>query len=492
MAVLLSPHDIAPAVASRQVRDGRLRRVARGVVTDDLDRDLVDVVAGHLYELVARLVPGAVVTDRSAIVGGPVDTGELRILHVSHPARRRDLHLPGHVVAVRSGPGPVEGDQPFHHDGLFLGSQARVLVDNARLSRATDDAPARTLARAELEEHLDRLASRYSSDRFERLRAEVEQVGDALGEPGLAAEVSELMGAAQGTRRDVRITTPALLARRAGAPVDRRRVELFDVLADALDRRAPEPRNTTDHGAGRRRVLPFYEAYFSNFIEGTEFDIDEAAAIVYHGHVPDARPEDAHDVLGTYRIVADDTVMSDPPATPEQLLATLRDHHAIIMARRPGKNPGVLKTVTNRFGSTTFVQPTEVIGTLQVGWQRVRDLDDPFARAVLAMFVIAEVHPFDDGNGRVARIIMNTELVAAGQARIVIPTVFRNNYLAALRGMTANAKPDALIATLSFAQRWTSQVDWSSIDAARADLARTNALLDPTEADREGVRLQLP
>jgi hypothetical protein len=492
MAVLLTPDDLAPAVASRRVRDGRLRRIGRGVVTDDLDRDLGDVVADHLYELVARLIPGAVVTDRSALVGGPLAAGGTRVLYVAHPERRRDLRLPRHVVSVRPGPGPVEDDQPFHQDGLYLASQARALIDNARLSRTTRNGLARTLSAEELEAHIDRLAATYGPERFARLRRDVERVGVALGEDGLARHVSALMGAAQGTREDVLLRTPALLARREGVPVDRDRIALFNRLFETLRDRAPEPRNTTDQGASRRAVLPFFEAYFSNFIEGTEFEIAEAAAIVYDGQMPDARPEDAHDVLGTYRIVSDDHLMASPPRDGDHLLATLRDHHATIMQQRPDKNPGAFKRQVNRVGLNVFVRPAEVVGTLRAGWKQVRALDDPFARAVLAMFVVSEVHPFDDGNGRVARIMMNTELVAAAQARIVIPTVFRNNYLSALRALTTNARPDALVATLAFAQRWTSLIDWSSLESARADLERTNALLDPAEAEQEGLRLVLP
>ena len=36
-------------------------------------------------------------------------------------------------------------------------------------------------------------------------------------------------------------------------------------------------------------------------------------------------------------------------------------------------------------------------------------LDDPIARAIYMMFLVSEVHPFDDGNGRMARIMMNAE-----------------------------------------------------------------------------------
>jgi len=41
------------------------------------------------------------------------------------------------------------------------------------------------------------------------------------------------------------------------------------------------------------------------------------------------------------------------------------------------------------------------------------------------MFMISEVHPFNDGNGRIACVMMNAELVRADQSHIIIPTVFR-------------------------------------------------------------------
>lgn len=494
MAVFLTPDDMASATASRKVRDGRLRRVARGIVTDELDGSLEQVVARHLYELVGRLLPGAVITDRSAREGGqPVEAADgTRILYVAHPERRRDLKLPGHLVSVRPGSGPVEGDAAYMHNGVSVASTARALVDNARESHARAGRPARTLSRDELEHWIETLASRFTSERLARLRSQVEQGAEQLGQPDGGELISELLGAAQGTRPDVPVSFPALLARRDGVLVDTRRLELFDQLVATLRDRAPDPMPTSQAGASRRVVLPFFEAYFSNFIEGTEFGISEAAEIVFDGRIPQARPDDALDVLGTYRLVSDPVEMGTVPADGEQLLRLLRSRHATIMGARLDKHPGEFKTTANRVGSRLFVAPEEVVGTLQAGWERVLALDDPFARAVAAMFVVSEVHPFDDGNGRVARVMMNAELVAASQIRIVIPTVFRNNYLAGLRGMSVNGRAEGMVATLAFAQRWTSQVDWSTVETAMGSLAATHALLDPTGADAEGIRLRLP
>lgn len=377
------------------------------------------------------------------------------------------------------------------YDGVFIASRARALVDNARESHPRGRRPGRTLSREELERWIDALASRSTDERFARLRAEVEQVAEELDEPELGALVSELQGAAQGTRQNAKLSSSARRARRDGSPVDVRRLELFDRLIEALRDRAPSPMPTSPLGEGRRVTLPFFEAYFSNFIEGTEFEVSEAAEIVFEGRVPEARPEDAHDILGTYRLVSDEAEIATVPSDPDHLLRLLRYRHATIMQARSEKRPGQFKTVTNRVGQRVFVSPREVVGTLQAGWERLRALDDPFARAVAAMFVVTEVHPFEDGNGRVARVMMTAELAAAGQVRIVIPTVFRNNYLAGLRGVSVNGHADALIATLAFAQRWTSQVDWSSVGTATADLEATNALLDSTDAEAEGLRLRL-
>jgi Fic family protein len=107
-------------------------------------------------------------------------------------------------------------------------------------------------------------------------------------------------------------------------------------------------------------------------------------------------------------------------------------------------------------------------------------------------FLVAEVHPFTDGNGRIARVAMNAELVTADEVRIIIPTVYRNNYLAALKGATHNRSYAALVSMLRFAQRYTARIDFTSRETAEPILSRTNALLDSAEAEDSGVRLVLP
>jgi len=267
---------------------------------------------------------------------------------------------------------------------------------------------------------------------------------------------------------------------------------VFADLAKSLHDTDPDPLPALPSDGSRRRLLPFYEAYFSNYIEGTEFTIDEAAAIVFAGQIPRDRPEDAHDILGTYELVADPIEMSIVPATADDLLGLLQRRHATLMAARPDHRPGAFKERANRAGGTDFVAPDLVEGTLREGFAYASDLVDPFQRAVYVMFLVADVHPFVDGNGRTARIMMNAELVARGEVPIIVPTVYRLNYLSALRAVTHNEQFHALYAALAFARRYTARVDFTNRATSEGDLERSNAFRDPEEAEQVGVRLVLP
>lgn len=75
----------------------------------------------------------------------------------------------------------------------------------------------------------------------------------------------------------------------------------------------------------------------------------------------------------------------------------------------------------NRAGETHFVDQLLVKGTLIKGFDFYQALGHPYARALYIMFLVGEVHPFPDGNGRVARVMMNAELVKQQQTKIIIP-----------------------------------------------------------------------
>lgn len=483
---IFSPTREMRGAVDRALRRGEVRRLARGLYTANLDDEFEAIIARNRWRATALFFPGAVIVDRSAPAGGVTSDGQLFVVH----SRASDLELPGLLIRPRRGPPALQSDMPFA-EGLFFSSIPRALLENVRRSRSRGGRLSRTLSLAEMEEWLEHLLQRHGEARMREYRDQARQIAQELGLDEEHETLDPMIGAVLGTRQ-VPARSEALRARQRSLPFDDRRVDLFERLRDRLGAEAPIVLPVLDPGAARYRTLPFYEAYFSNFIEGTEFEVDEAAEIVYEQVIPVDRPQDAHDILGTYRVVADRVEISRTPNSLDECIELLESRHRIVLEGRPEKRPGHFKMTPNRAGATEFVAPPLVRGTLAKGLEIYQTLDSAFARAVFQMFVVAEVHPFDDGNGRMARIMMNAELVAVDEQRIVIPTVYRDNYLGALRALTHNARPDALIATLAFAQRYTAAIDFTSIDTAREMLNRTNAFVDPGEADAIGRRLEMP
>ena len=91
------------------------------------------------------------------------------------------------------------------------------------------------------------------------------------------------------------------------------------------------------------------------------------------------------------------------------------------------------------------------------------------------LFMISEVHPFTDGNGRISRIMMNAELVAADQSKIIIPTVFREDYLNALRRLTRRNDPSVLLHAMTRVRNFSANITGDNFEETRHYLERCNA-----------------
>lgn len=471
---------------SRAVRAGKLRKIGSRLYTSNLAAPPEAVVRRNLWDVVAAYFPGAVVADRTAFEIGPASDGSVCLV----AEKGRQIELPGVVLRPRRGPGPTKSDQPFMH-GLHLSSRARAFLDNMRPSRARRGRLPRTLSRTQIEERLDAVIRLSGADEANRLRTQVRVLAGSLDMHREAAKLNALIGALLGAH-PARLAAPAARARQLGHPFDPNRIALFETLHRALRDHPPRTVHPPNRNPGEQRTLAFFEAYFSNFIAGAAFGVGQAAGIVFEGRIPEARPADAHDVAGTWRLVSDDAEMGRTPDDFHDLEALLRSRHRTITGGRAEMRPGEFKSVPNRAGATIFVDPGLVRGTLEQGFGYWRSLETPFQRAVFAMFLVAEVHPFAGGNGRVARIMMNAELVAGGDERIVVPTVFRSSYLAALRALSRTGRPEPLIQALDYAWRWTARVPWRSLDTTRQALEACHAFLDSEVADAEGKQLRMP
>lgn len=478
--VFVSDAEISKAVSGAVTR-GQLRKLGSRLYTRNLDEEPERLVLRNWYYLVTAYYPDALITDRTALENQPAPDGSVCLIS----DKKRDTVLPGLVFRPRKGQPPLASDRPFI-GGARLASPARAYLENMRASRARGGRVARTLSRQEIEDRLDTLIRNQGEEALNRLRDEARRIAPQLGLDKGFEELNELIGAMLGTR-EAELEGAAGKARAVRRPFDPERIRLFETLFAALRETVPVGRPAPERTGPASAALAFFEAYFSNFIEGTEFSVEEAEEIVFGGIIPRERPDDAHDILGTYRIVSDKAEMTLLPDSFDEFITLLRDRHATFMAGRPDKNPGAFKTKVNRAGQTIFVAPELVAGTLEKGLEFLQGLGEPFHRAVFMMFIVSEVHPFADGNGRAARIMMNAELVAGGQERLIIPTAYRADYLGALKAISHNAHTRPLIRMLDRAQAYTHAIDWRDLEHARLMLERTGAF-----AEGEDAMLHMP
>lgn len=457
------------------LQDGKVRQLGPRLYSKNLTDPEDDVVRRNIWTIVPGYFPEAVLGDRSGFDTRPTDDGFLFLIADTW----RPVELPGLTLSPRPGPGPAAGDSPYM-GGLWLPSEARRFLDNLRVSRPRNGRPARSLPRDELERCLEALAARQGEDQLNVLRDTARRIAPELGAEKELERLHKLIGTILGTREGD-LQSPLTRARRAGLAYDPARLELFDLLTAELHRHVPVnlPRRSEHTGA----PYAFFEAYFSNSIEGTEFPLDEAEDIVFRGAIPDERPDDAHDVLGTFRLLNDPQRQVRVARDFQDFIELIKVNHELMLGERPAIRPGEFKKKANEAGGTQFVHPDLVRGTLAQGYERYESLPAGLPRAIFQMFLIAEVHPFVDGNGRTARAMMNTELTAAGQERAMFTTAVRDSYISSLRALSSNKRTDALIKVIDACQQFSADGDWSTMDRARETVERTGALIDPNLDD---------
>ena len=437
--------DEGNPAAARRIRrlasDSRLRRLYSGVYTSNLDAPPESIVLRHWQSIVGYLLPGGVISHRSAFDGRPHEGA----LSITRGKTRRILRLPGLTIHVLPGPGPrravPSNDAPY--GALFMSSDPRRHLENLTRGRGWS---ARVLPQEAIEASLDRVLMMGGERRLNQLRDQAREVADALGYQAEFKRLDTLIGALLGSQTAMHLTARQALARAAGRPYDPQRLEIFEALFAELNRSSfMEITDPAPSGVACENFA-FFEAYFSNYIEGTTFTVEEAEGIVFHGQIVENRSENSHDILGTFNAAALAPWRDQPPRTADDFLYWLRSVHALVMQKRADKKPGEWKDKLNQAGSTFFVMPELVPGTLREGFSRIEALAHPLARAIMTMFVVTEVHPFLDGNGRTARLAMNCVLSAERLSRIIIPTVYREDYLLPLKALSRDLEAQPVVA----------------------------------------------
>jgi Uncharacterized conserved protein len=457
------------------LKDGSIRKIAPRIYSSNFSDEPAAIIKRNWYRVLANLYPDAILSHRSALESKPTRSGHIYLSYIY----TKNVELPGLTIHFLNGPSRIEGDNPFF-ENLYVSQEARAFLENLQSTRLSGE-ESKILPLTQLEERLESIVRARGEQALNAIRERAKQIAPLVGMEKEFKKLNSLISDLLATGRSKNLKSPAAIARALGEPLDPDRIKLFENLYEALAGQVfPEhkDKNVSDK---EYKTFAFFEGYFSNYIEGTEFTVNEAKEIITNETPIPSRDEDSHDILGTYRIVSDRKEMSICPTSPDQFLDLMRKRHAVLLQSRTSKKPGEFKDRNNRAGNTEFVDWQLTTGTLKKGYEWYSLLREPFAKAVYMMFLVSEVHPFLDGNGRIARVMMNAELSAKGMSKIIIPTVYREDYMGALRKLTRQRVADAYVRMLLRAYEFSSTLYGESIDEMEKHLIRCDAFKEPKE-----------
>ena len=298
------------------------------------------------------------------------------------------------------------------------------------------------------------------------------------GRPKLADEIISTM---KSTGYDVRESNPFEAGQifgassRVAAPIVGRVQMVWESMRSAVIKNFPAPPGPPkDKNAYLRFIDEIYQsdAYHSLSIEG--YSVTPALIDRVRGgdwdpehHEDDRKSRDTLAARGYWQ------AFQKVKATVTEVIA--------------GANAGDLVRMAHKDWYRELFQPCVAAGLIEAGalagyrnnpvylrtsrfvpprWESVREAmpalfdllekePEPSARAVLGHWLFGYIHPYPDGNGRMARFLMNVMLASGGYPWTVIRVRDRNAYLKALDGASIDMDINPFAAFVAKRVRWS-------------------------------------
>ena len=176
--------------------------------------------------------------------------------------------------------------------------------------------------------------------------------------------------------------------------------------------------------------------YTSNAIEGNTLTAGETALVLEKGITVAGKPLKDHleaiDHARALDWVLEIASQHDTPITE----ADLRNLHRLVMAKSgpeiAGRDADRPRHVNTDAGIFDFQAPMEIPALMQAFGHWLAGEKDGPRIAFEAHRRLVGIHPFNDGNGRTARLMMNLVLARAGYPPIAIRPEDRPAYISAL------------------------------------------------------------
>jgi Fic family protein len=206
-----------------------------------------------------------------------------------------------------------------------------------------------------------------------------------------------------------------------------------DALKAEIDAYRPFTENTLDQ---LRRYYRIGLTYTSNALEGNTLTETETKVLLEDGLTVGGKPMRDHlEALGhakAYDLLY--TLLQNPTVSEADIL----NLHRFVAEGSEGSEAGQYRSKQLVITGTQYLPPSPADVPAQMHtflteklpcWQKE---EHPIHVAALAHLALVTIHPFMDGNGRTARLLMNLLLMKTGYPITLIPPVLRQAYIGCL------------------------------------------------------------
>jgi len=189
--------------------------------------------------------------------------------------------------------------------------------------------------------------------------------------------------------------------------------------------------------------------YNSNAIEGSTLTYSETKLILNEGITIGGKSMNEH--LETINHQEAISFIEDIAKieTKEVSLVDIKNIHHLILKGIDNKNAGSYRIqnvgVVKSDGSIhNFAEPLKIDEKMKefIEWLHTQTIEEPILLAVLVHLKFVSIHPFIDGNGRTARLLMNLVLLQNGYPQAIIKVVNRAEYIQAVEKYQQSSNSD--------------------------------------------------
>ena len=378
------------------------------------------------------------------------------------------------VRAVKGGNSKTDLPSLFETRATIASDEALEIVDNLRLFSVEDalilvpevffqNHPTEARTVLAMMPDASRLLGKLLDGGHTRAAGRLAGAFRSIGSEKVADEILAAMKAASHDVREINPFEQSILVPNAGritSPhVHRIRLKWESMRDDVIDLFPKAQPITNDIDAYLKQIDEIYvtDAYHSLSIEGYRVSpelIDKVRSGTWNPETDeqDRALKDALAARGYWeafqRVKESIRAVLEGADAGEVVERDLSDWYRNLFA--PSVTAGILKAsqlagyrsspVYIRQSQHVPMSPEAVRDCMPVFFDLLKAEDDPTVRIVLGHFIFVFIHPFLDGNGRIARFLMNVMMAAAGQPWTVIKLEQRAAYMAALE--TASVRED--------------------------------------------------